>query len=69
MTNATRKTLVDVYDTLVRVGWGEPDDRSTNTMAAEHATPERPSKVVQSIGMPASHSPPRSRNHDGTRSE
>ncbi len=48
MTNATRKTLIDVHGTLVRAGWGEPDDRGDEPTAPDHETAERPSAVGQS---------------------
>jgi hypothetical protein len=37
MTNATRKTLIDVYGTLVRAGWGEPDDQGTEPTSPDHS--------------------------------
>lgn len=40
MTRATRRTLVDVYGTLIKAGWGEPADRREATAEAELEAPQ-----------------------------
>ena len=55
MTNATLKALIDVYGTLVRAGWGEPDDQGVKPTAPDHKTAERPSEVERSIEAAQAH--------------
>ena len=57
MTKATLNALIDVYGTLVRAGWGEPDDQGAGPTAPDHEAAERPSEAEQSMEVPASHSP------------
>jgi hypothetical protein len=64
MTNATLKALVDVYGTLVKAGWGEPDGQDTEPTPPVHGVPERPSQVEQSTEVPASHSPLGTQKHE-----
>ena len=64
MTNATLKALIDVYGTLVRAGWGEPDDQSTESTAPVHETTERPSEVKQSMEAASAHSTLGTQKHE-----
>jgi len=41
MTNATLKSLVDVYGTLLKAGWGEPGDQGAQPMAPDHEAAEQ----------------------------
>jgi hypothetical protein len=54
MTNATLKALIDVYGTLVRAGWDEPDGREAESMAPDHEAPEGPSQAEHSQEAPPS---------------
>jgi hypothetical protein len=64
MTNATLKALIDVYDTLVRAGWGEPDDQVTGPTAPVHGTAEQPSEMEQSIEAAPAHSALGTQKHE-----
>jgi len=64
MTRATLKALVDVYGTLVKAGWGEPDDQSTEPMPPDHEMAERPSGAERPIEAAPAHSALGTQKHE-----
>jgi hypothetical protein len=45
MTSATRKTLVDVYGTLLKAGWGEPTHRAEEPSSAARLEPSQQAEL------------------------
>jgi hypothetical protein len=66
MTSATLKALVEVYGTLVRAGWDDPDHQDVEPTVSDHETAEQPSEVEQSAEVPASHSAHAIQKHETT---
>jgi hypothetical protein len=66
MTNATRKALIDVYGTLIRSGWGDPEDEGAEPLMPGHETPQQPSEAEQPTEPSASHPPLGTQKHEAT---
>lgn len=45
MTSASRKALVDIYGTLIKAGWGEPNDRGEEPATAVEHEPAQPTEL------------------------
>jgi hypothetical protein len=64
MTDATLKALIDVYVTLIRAGWGDPEDEGAEPRLPGRETAEQPSEVEQPMESPATHASLETQKHE-----